>query len=111
MFPWNPLSTLYAEGKVYHFEYGVFDRVFAGFKPEQEHFEKHIPENLTYIIWRNRRECFQIPQHLPEFTKRVNVPDLKLPLNADVKPPAYDPMKPPELNTPAIGGWIVLTRE
>ena len=111
MFPWNPLSTLYADGKVYHFEYGVYDRVFAGFKPEQEHFEKHIPEDLTYIIWRHRRECFQIPQHLPTFNQRANVSKLELPLRTDIEQSKHDPMEPPELNEPSIGGWMVLTRE
>ncbi len=111
MFPWNPLSTLYADGKVYHFEYGVYDRVFAGFKTDPEHFAKHIPEELTYIIWRHRRECFQIPQHLPEFKKRTNVSNLEGPLDAPIEAPEPDPMEPPELNEPAVGGWMVLTRE
>jgi hypothetical protein len=111
IFPWNPLSTLYADGQVYHFEYGVYDRVFAGFQPSQEHFRKHLPKNLKYIIWRHHRECFQIPQFLPEFSKRINVADLDGPLDKPIKPPPFDPMEPPELNETANGGWMVLTRE
>ncbi|MGB0581138.1 MAG: hypothetical protein ACPGVU_15685, partial [Limisphaerales bacterium] len=112
IFPWNPLSTLYADGKVYHFEYGVYDRVFAGedFRPSKEHFNKHLPENLTYIIWRHRRECFQIPQYLEEFTQRTNVKDLNGPLDEPIAAPPQDPMEPPELNEPGASGWMVLTR-
>ena len=28
-FPWNGLSTLLAEGKLYHFEWGIYDRYEA----------------------------------------------------------------------------------
>lgn len=110
IFPWNPLSTLYADGKVYHFEYGVYDRVFADFRPTPEHFKKHLPENLKYIIWRNRRECFQIPQYLPEFSQRTIVKDLLGPLDAPLEAPPQDLMEPPELNEPNTSGWMVLTR-
>ena len=111
IFPWNPLSTLYAEGKVYHFEYGVFDRVFAGFPPTPEHFAKHLPKELKRVIWRGHRECFQIPRFLPSFKKRVNVPDLGAPLDVPIPPPVKDPMEPPELNETSGSGWMVLTRE
>ena len=110
IFPWNPLSTLYADGKVYHFEYGVYDRVFSDFSPTQEHFDKHLPENLKYIIWRNRRECFQIPQFLPEFSKRTNVKSLADPLDKPIVAPPPDPMEPPELNEPSATGWMIVTR-
>lgn len=59
LFPWNPLATLYVDKKLYHFEYGVYDRVLAGFPPDEEHFAKHLPENLNYVIWQNQRESFR----------------------------------------------------
>jgi hypothetical protein len=110
IFPWNPLSTLYADGKLYHFEYGVYDRVFAGFDPTPEHFAKYLPERLKYIIWRGHRECYQIPQHLPEFTKTVNIRSLKGPLDVPIEKAPQDPMEPPELNETSGTGWLVMTR-
>jgi hypothetical protein len=107
VFPWNPLSTLYADGKLYHFEYGVFDRVFSDFHPSEEHFRKHLPANLKYIIHKASRECFQMTQRLPEFSQEVNIPSLDAPLDVPIVWPEHDPMEPPELNEVAVGGWIV----
>ena len=42
-FPWNPLEHLVAEGRLYHFEYGVFDRILAGYPPTADHFRRYIP--------------------------------------------------------------------
>jgi hypothetical protein len=111
IFPWNPLSTLYADGKVYHFEYGVYDRVFAGYPPKAEHFARHLPERLKYIIWRGHRECYQIPGFLPAFNRRVNIAGLDEPLDRPAPAPPKDPMEPPELNETTGSGWMVMTRE
>jgi uncharacterized membrane protein YuzA (DUF378 family) len=107
VFPWNPLSTLYADGKLYHFEYGIYDRVFSDFHPTDEHFRKHLPANLKYIIHKASRECFQMTQKLPEFSKEVNIPSLDAPLDVPIVWPKRDPLEPPELNEPPVAGWIV----
>ena len=47
-FPWNPLSTYLAEGKLYHFQYGVWDRHLAGYPLSPEHYAAHLPANARY---------------------------------------------------------------
>ncbi len=42
-FPWNPLSSLLAEGKLYHFDYGVFDRNLGGARVSSAHLAQHLP--------------------------------------------------------------------
>ena len=42
-FPWNPLSSLLAEGRLYHFDYGVFDRNLGGARVAPDHLERHLP--------------------------------------------------------------------
>ena len=34
-FPWHPLSVYLAEGKLYHFELGICDRIAAGIPMDQ----------------------------------------------------------------------------
>lgn len=110
LFPWNTLSTLLADGKLYHFEYGLYDRVLAGYRPTDEHFRQHLPANLKYLIFRQDRECFQMRQFLPEFSRVTTVERLDQPF--DQPPPAktVDPMKPPEENLSAGAGWFVYQR-
>ena len=69
LFPWMPLSSLLAEGKLYHFDYGIFDRQLAGLPPVAGDFPKGIPSNLAYVFY---------PATMP-------VPDL---FNLQDRPPA-----------------------
>jgi hypothetical protein len=50
-FPWDPLATLLAENRYYHFEYGVQDRLYAGLKPTPEQIEEGLPRRLRLIIY------------------------------------------------------------
>ena len=50
-FPWNPLEHLVAEGRLYHFEYGVFDRILAGYPPTADHFRRYIPEHTRLVCY------------------------------------------------------------
>lgn len=50
-FPWDPLATLLAEGKMYHFEYGVYDRTLAGRAPTAAHLAAGLPERPELIIY------------------------------------------------------------
>jgi hypothetical protein len=77
-FPWNPLEHLVVEGQLYHFEYGVYDRGLAGIPLTREHFLRHIPPQTRLV-------CFPTGavvgdrvtmSYLPEFTRRVDIPDL-----------------------------------
>lgn len=50
-FPWMPLSTLLAEGRLYHYDYGLFDWQMAGFPPDAEAFREHVPPDMAYIFY------------------------------------------------------------
>lgn len=47
---WNPLVGLMAEGKAYHFDYGIMDRRMAGFPLDEAHFRAHAPPRLRYVV-------------------------------------------------------------
>ncbi len=50
-FPWDPLATLLAEGRMYHFEYGVLDRIFAHRRPALETIRSGLPKKMNSIIY------------------------------------------------------------
>ena len=76
-FPWNPLSSLMAEGKAYHFEYGIFDRELGGFKPTPAHMLSGLPEKLRMVAYPpNRAMEYTRHKFLPEYGRRVEVPEL-----------------------------------
>ncbi len=75
-FPWNPLGHFMAEGRVYHFDYGVFDRELAGFPLESEHIRRHMPANPRLICFDPKANMRYIMKYLPEYSRRVNVPEL-----------------------------------
>jgi uncharacterized membrane protein len=52
-FPTNPLCTLLAESKLYHFDYGVYDRTLAGFAPTPDHLRAHLPQRLKFMAYYN----------------------------------------------------------
>jgi hypothetical protein len=76
-FPWNPLSTLMADGKAYHVGYSVFDRRMAGFKPSEQHIRSYLPAHLKYIAQTapHAEDSF-IMDYLPEFNRRVELAEL-----------------------------------
>jgi len=51
LFPWMPLSTLLAENRLYHYDYGIFDWELAGFTPDAELFRRHSPGRLAYVFY------------------------------------------------------------
>jgi hypothetical protein len=60
-FPWDTLSTLLADGKLYHFDYGLLDRRLAGLPPSPDHLKRHIPTHLRIIA---------IPENAPSNESR-----------------------------------------
>ncbi|MBX7168039.1 MAG: hypothetical protein K1X74_17015 [Pirellulales bacterium] len=48
-FPWHPLAALLAEGKLYHFSYGLMDRRISGHPITQEHFDRYCPRRFKAI--------------------------------------------------------------
>ena len=84
-FPWNPLSTLMADGKYYHFEYGIGDYYLAGDIPPPEQIRAQLPSAMAYLIYPPKRQSEAMRGLLGAFSARRESPEL-----------------PP--------GWIVYTR-
>ncbi len=49
--PWNPLITLYSDGKLYHFEWGLLDRLYAQHPPTISQLRDHIPSQPAMIVY------------------------------------------------------------
>jgi hypothetical protein len=49
-FPGNPLSSLLAEGKLYHFLMGLHERAMDGYPPSREYFWEYMPTNMQLIV-------------------------------------------------------------
>ncbi len=78
-FPQNPLAHLMAEGKLYHFFYGIEDRELAGVLISSDHFRRYMPGRPTIIgdlPWDRSLEPF-VRRYLPEYTEKVS--DERLP--------------------------------
>ncbi|RXK53438.1 hypothetical protein ESB00_17235 [Oleiharenicola lentus] len=52
-YPWDPLASLMAESRAYHFEYGVIDRILAGRPPNETHIRAHLPGQLDQVVYPN----------------------------------------------------------
>lgn len=50
-FPWDPLATLMAEGRMYHFEYGVLDRIYARHPPDPTRIARNLPTGAEVVIY------------------------------------------------------------
>ena len=72
-FPWHPLAALMAEGRLYHSEPGVVDRIEARYEPTDSHFRAHLPPDIRYMIFRERAESQRILNFLPEFQSTVQL--------------------------------------
>ena len=48
-FPWNPLSSIYAERRFYTFDHSIEDREIAGYPPSPDQYASGIPPDVTYI--------------------------------------------------------------
>jgi hypothetical protein len=76
-FPWNPISSLLAEGKLYHTTFGLWDRDLAGLKISDEHVRAYIPRNIKIMAFRlSKTEDRRIGRFLPEFKRKVTVEGL-----------------------------------
>jgi hypothetical protein len=73
-FPWYPLASLLAEGRLYHFDWGVFDRMLGGSAPTAEHFRADLPRQLEYVAIRGRDA--KVMSYLPEYTEKRSSDEL-----------------------------------
>jgi len=49
-FPGNPLSSLLAEGRLYHFLMGLHERAMDGYSPSSQYFWEYMPPNMQLIV-------------------------------------------------------------
>jgi len=75
-FPWDPLATLMAEGRMYHFEYGVQDRIYAGLAPEPGHIAAGLPSELKAVVYpRVDGSRAMLRRYLPQYSRLVATED------------------------------------
>jgi hypothetical protein len=48
-FPWNPLAVLLGEGKLYHFDYSLYDREVRGYPVSPAQMLANIPANPKLV--------------------------------------------------------------
>ncbi len=74
-YPWFPLVTLRADGKLYHFECGVHDRKLAGYEIDDEQVRAGLPARLRYVVY-EPGSVQEMLEHLPEFSRRTELAEL-----------------------------------
>jgi hypothetical protein len=72
-YPWQPLATLLAEGRLYHFDYALMDRFIGGYEPTPEHLRANLPPRMRWIAANGRVWTFH---YFPEFSQEVQLPEL-----------------------------------
>jgi len=75
-FPWNPLSSLMAEGKLYHFCYGLIDRRISGFPVSKAHIQAYLPPNIKFVAFPEGHGIEGTLVFTPEFTQQIVVDEL-----------------------------------
>lgn len=71
-FAFFPLPTLMAERRLYHFEYGVFDRELGGARVSNTHFFRYVPPDAKYV--QRYPQNSPIVEYLPDFTCKAAQP-------------------------------------
>jgi hypothetical protein len=74
-FPVHPLAAMYAEGRTYHFNDGVYCLDLAGFPPDDAQLRDGLPKNLREIAIPNEK-IIVMPELLRGFDLRSSSPDL-----------------------------------
>lgn len=72
-FPYNPLVTYYADGRLYHVEDGIATRHLAGLGLREASFRRYLPARLTAVVYPAYQTDFFALQLLPEFDRRLSV--------------------------------------
>jgi hypothetical protein len=75
-FPWNPLTSLFAEGKLYHFDYGVFDRNLGGARVSPEHVRAFLPAPRPVIASFIAHHDYLLHEYFPDYRERPALGEL-----------------------------------
>ncbi len=72
-FPWQPLSTFLAEGRLDHFDYAIYDRELAGFPASEELFRSFLPPRLEVVVFYENALEAHVMKYLPEFDHQTSL--------------------------------------
>lgn len=76
MFPWEPLSMVMANGRAYHFDYGIHAQELAGYPVERKtQLDPFVPEGLRAFAYIPNQKRFLL-SYYPEFSRCVSIPEL-----------------------------------
>jgi hypothetical protein len=75
-FPWNPLTSLLAEHKLYHFDYGVFDRYLGGAIVTPAHLAQNLPSPRPLIAILPQHGVTILRTYFPDYVPRPPIADL-----------------------------------
>lgn len=75
-FPNHPLSTLLAEGKLYHFTSGLYEVELAGRRVSDEQLRSALPAQMSEIYYSARGRLPEILERLPEFKQTSENPQM-----------------------------------
>lgn len=75
-FPWNPLSSWLAEHRLYHFDYGVFDRNLGHAAVTPLHLEAHLPSNRPVIASYYAHHDYILKTYFPGYKELAPVDGL-----------------------------------
>jgi hypothetical protein len=75
-FPWNPLTTVMAENKLFHFSNGLDDRELGGYALTDKHFRSAIPEQVKRVALGFNPQNDYVMKYLKEFNRKVEVSEL-----------------------------------
>jgi hypothetical protein len=76
-FPWNPLASLLAEQRLYHFDYGVYDRNLGGLTVTPSHLRAHLPGERPLIASFVAHHDYILRTYFSDYTELP--PDPRLP--------------------------------
>ena len=74
--PWNCLETYLAEGKIYHFEYAIFDRELGNLTPTLEHFRAGLPPGMKYVGYPFNEQARHVMKYFPDYVFESTLPEL-----------------------------------
>lgn len=76
LFPWEPLSTLLADGRAYHFDYGIHAQELAKQTVDRKtQLDPFVPPQLRAIVYIPNQKRYLLA-HYPEYSRRVVLPEL-----------------------------------
>ncbi|HUI07383.1 MAG TPA: hypothetical protein VL486_10310 [Verrucomicrobiae bacterium] len=73
-FPGDPLSSLLADGKLYHFLMGLHERAMDGYPPSYEYFWEYLPTNTQLIVLPNPAWMKDYVEEFRPYLRRFSPP-------------------------------------